>query len=197
MNFAGQIVTVAAVVTGALTTYLVTALGDRARYHREIARQWTDRKLESYTCYASDIKNLVTITRQITALHGLHEAAPGIDEEKAIALLDEAEVRRSASYETVRLIGDAETIRATRALNDAAHRLEWIARGKLEADPDGWERSWQLYLEAVDAFHRNVRQELDVPGQFLPRSGARGGWAPPSLPANDSAAGALGPSPEE
>ncbi len=179
MSFTSQILTIAAVVVGALTTYVVTAMNDRARYQREIARQWSDRKLENYIRYASDIKSLVILTRQITALHGLHDAAPGIDESLAMSLLDEAEVRRSTSYEAVRLLGDAKTIHTTRMLNDAAHRLEWIARGQLRTDAGGWERSWQLYTEAADAFHQSVRRELGVPGQFLPRSGE--GWLRPSL----------------
>lgn len=168
-------------MVGALTSYAVTALSDRARYKREVARGWVDRKLESYTRYANDVKNLVIVTRQITALRGLHDAAPGMDEAKAMALLDEAEVRRSTSYEAVKLLGDANTIHATRTLNDAAHRLEWIARGQLEADSDGWERSWLLYMDAADAFRQSVREELDVPGRLL----SRGGWVRPSLPGKD------------
>ena len=192
MSLVSQIVAIAAVIVGALTTYIITALNDRARYHREIARQWSDRKLENYIRYASDIKSLIILTRQITALHGLHEAAPGIDEGRAITLLDEAEVQRSTSYEAVRLLGDAKTIHATRALNDAVHRLEWIARGQLQADSEGWEKSWKLYTEAANAFHQSVRQELGVPGQFLPRSEASRAWLPPSLPTNDPRPGTSG-----
>src|SRR6266567_7812130 len=94
MNFANQIVTLAAVVTGALTTYLVTALGDRARDRRETVRQWVDRKLANYTSYTNDVKNLVTVARQLAALNSLHDAAPGIAEDRAQSMLDEAEVRQ-------------------------------------------------------------------------------------------------------
>jgi hypothetical protein len=182
MNLGTQIITIAAVIAGALTSYLVTTLGDRSRYRREVAREWVDRKLESYTRYATDIKSLVIVTRQITALHGLHDAAPGIAEEKAMTLLDEAEVRRSTSYEAVKLLGDAETLRATRALNDAAHTLEWIARGQLSSDSGGWDRSWHFYLDASDRFRQCVRRELNVPGDFL----SNAGWARPSLSADDA-----------
>ena len=170
MNFGSQIVTIAAVVIGALTSYIVTALSDRARYRRELTRQWMDRKLENYIRYASDVKNLAIVVRQITALHGLHESAPGIDENKALALLDEAEVRRSTSYEAVRILGDAGTIRTTQELNEAAHVLEKIARGRIDADSVVWEQSWQSYMEATNAFHQSLRRELGVPGQFLPRT---------------------------
>src|SRR6266568_1962581 len=125
MNFANQIVTLAAVVTGALTTYLVTALGDRARDRRETVRQWVDRKLANYTSYTNDVKNLVTVARQLAAVNGL---------------LDEAEVRRSASYESVKLLADASTLHATRALNDAVHLLPhgaWVRPSLPAADPAG------------------------------------------------------------
>ncbi|TMR11313.1 hypothetical protein ETD86_36130 [Nonomuraea turkmeniaca] len=185
MDFASQIVTIAAVVVGALTTYVVTALNDRSRHKREVARQWVDRKLQLYTGYAGDIKQLVILARQITALHGLHDAAPGVDEGKALALLDEAETRRSLTYEAVRMLGDTQTIRATGELNDAVHRLEWLARGKLDADPDTWETCWQLYTEAANTFHESVRRELGVPGAFLPRLVDRGAGPRPTLPIAD------------
>jgi len=140
MNFANQIVTLAAVVTGALTTYLVTALGDRARDRRETVRQWVDRKLANYTSYTNDVKNLVTVARQLAAVNGLHDAAPGIAEDRARAMLDEAEVRRSASYESVKLLADASTLHATRALNDAVHLLPhgaWVRPSLPAADPAG------------------------------------------------------------
>ena len=170
MNFGSPIVTIAAVVAGALTSYIVTALSDSARYRRELARHWIDLKLENYTHYGNDVKNLAIVTRQITALHGLHEAAPGIDEDKALALLDEAEVRRSTSYEAARILGDARTIRTTQELNDAAHVLEKIARQRMDADSVVWENSWRSYMAATNAFHESLRRELGVPGQFLPRT---------------------------
>jgi hypothetical protein len=188
MSFVNQVVTIAAVVVGAGTTYLATALGDRAKDRREVARQWLDRKLESYTQYANDAKSLAMVARQMAAERELHMVAPeparGEDLKAALA---EAEMRRSTSYEAVKLLGDASTLRATRELNDAVHRMEWIANGRLKADPAQWERSWQLYAEAADDFRRSVRAELGVPGSFLPH----GEWAPPSLPRDhDSEPGA-------
>ncbi|MDR2984504.1 MAG: hypothetical protein LBV34_06655 [Nocardiopsaceae bacterium] len=181
MDLVNQVVTIAAVVVGAGTTYLVTALGDRAKDRREVARQWVDRKLESYTQYANDTKGLAMAARLLAADRNLHSAAPergdGDDKDLKTALAD-AELRRSASYEAVKLLGDASTLRATRELNETVHRLEWIANGRLEASPTHWERSWQLYAEATDDFRRSVRAELGIPGSFLPR----GEWAPPSLP---------------
>ena len=179
MNFVNQVVMIVAVVVGASTTYLVTALGDRAKDRREVARQWVDRKLESYTQYANDTKSLAIVARQLAASQKLHDAAPGTAQGQDLpAALAEAEMRRSASYEAVKLLGDASTLRATRELNEAVHRLEWIAGTKLRSSPAQWERSWELYAEATDDFRRSVRAELGIPGSFLPR----GEWAPPSRP---------------
>lgn len=182
MNLLSQIITIAAVIAGAGTTYLVTALGDRAKEQREVARQWVDRKLQAYTQYANDVKSLAIVTRQITAERGLHDAAPGLTGRDGIADLNDAEVRRSASYEAVKLLGDASTLRVTRELNDATHRLEWIARSKqVSATPADWERCWELFADAADEFRRSVRAELGIPGAFLPH----GEWVPPSLPPAD------------
>jgi len=179
MNLVNQVITIAAVVIGASTTYLLTALGDRAKDQRAAASRWADRKLECYTRYATDVKNLAIVCRQLTAQQGLHAAAPDIDPDRAVSLLDDAELRRSASYEAVKLLGDAITTRATRMLNDAVHRLEWLARGRFaDAGPADWDRSWLAYLDAADEFRRSVRRDLKVPGEFLPH----GDWVPPSLP---------------
>jgi YD repeat-containing protein len=193
MNFVNQVVTIVAVVVGAGMTYLVTALGDRAKDRREVARQWVDRKLEAYTRYANDIKGLAMVARQRAAEKMLHHAAPEPARgEDLTAALAEAELRRSASYEAVKLLGDASTLRATRELNEAVHRLEWIANGRLKASRAQWERSWHLYAEATDDFRRSVRGELGIPGSFLPR----GEWAPPSLPDDDGTEpAAAGPRP--
>jgi hypothetical protein len=65
------------------------------------------------------------VARQIAADTGLHDAAPAVTEGQDLpAALAEAEMQRSASYEAVKLLGDASTLRATRELNEAVHRLE-------------------------------------------------------------------------
>src|SRR5690242_19361231 len=184
MKYVNQVVTIVAVAVGAATTYLVTALGDRARDRRDVARHWLGRKLEAYTQYAIDAADLAMIARQIGADLGLHDAAPDAAADQDLrAALGEAELRRSASYEAVKMLGDASTLRATRELNEGAHRLEWIAQRKLRPSPAQWERSWQLYAQAAEEFRRCVRAELGIPGSLLPR----GDWAPPSLPADDLA----------
>ena len=187
MNSVSQIVTIVAVVVGAGMSYLVTALGDRTRDRREVARNWVDRKLDAYTRYADDAKSLAMVARQMAAGLGLHDAAPaaaGIPDLRAA--LSEAELRRSASYEAVKLLGDAGTLRATRELNETVHRLEWIASDKLPATPAQWQLSWQLYAEAAEEFRRNARAELGIPGSLLPR----GDWAEPVLPADRGDVGA-------
>jgi hypothetical protein len=180
MNFVSQIVTIVAVVVGAGMSYLVTALGDRSRDRREVARSWVDRKLVAYTRYSDDAKSLAMVARQIAADLGLHDAAPeAAGERDMLAALSEAELRRSASYEAVKLLGDTGTLRATRELNETVHRLEWIASKKLHPTTAQWDRSWQLYAEAAEEFRRNVRAELGIPGSLLPL----GDWAQPTLPA--------------
>jgi uncharacterized membrane protein YccC len=180
MTIAAQVITLIAVVVGAITSFIATSLSERRRFQREQAQQWTDRKLESYAAYLECAKEMNQLSRRIAAARGIGKRVPELAEENATQLLAEAEARRANASERVNLIGDAATVAAIRELNKEVWRLEWIARGKLTPDDEEWESCNQSLVRALNLVHQRIREELRIPGRFLPR--AIGEPYEPSLP---------------
>ncbi|NRQ37109.1 hypothetical protein HII36_35525 [Nonomuraea sp. NN258] len=175
------VVTLLAVVVGALATFVGTAFADRLRFRRDQARHWSDKKLAAYAEYLNAAKAMNRISRRILAGRGIGERAVALKGDDALELLAEAEARRADASEMVALIGDADVVAAVRRLNREIWRLQWIARGLLDADEEAWEICNQAYVRALNTVHESVRSELHVPGKHLPREAGPPGV--PELPA--------------
>ncbi|GGM22775.1 hypothetical protein GCM10010129_78920 [Streptomyces fumigatiscleroticus] len=53
-----QIITLVGVLIGAMTSYLATAMAERAKFRRLMATRWDERKLDTYIEYVSCIKEI-------------------------------------------------------------------------------------------------------------------------------------------
>jgi hypothetical protein len=166
-----QLLTLAGVALGALCSYASGAVNERLKFKREIGRQWSERRFECFAAYAAEVKTMSTLARRMAAARGLHTLAPdALSVEAGAPLLTEAEVRRSISMESLRLLADADTVAAAHRLNEAVWRLEWIAKGTVpDGTPSRWDQAMSRYLSAFDDFHRAARRELGVPGTDVPR----------------------------
>ena len=169
LSVTSQLLTIAAVVVGAITSFTATSFNDRRRFHREQATHWADRKLEAYLDYLNAVKEMNRLSRRIAAARGIGHRVPALDSDEALSLLAEAEGRRANASEKVALLGDAATVTAIRELNKEAWRLEWVARGLLQPDQEAWEASNQSLIRASNRLHERIRVELGVPGAFLAR----------------------------
>jgi hypothetical protein len=78
---AAQIYTLVGVAVGAIASYSVSALNERARYKRELRRGWAEKRLEIYGDFLASIKEFNAITRMLAAGAGLltldHQQASG------------------------------------------------------------------------------------------------------------------------
>lgn len=165
---AAQLFTLAGVALGALSSYVISFRGERVRHRRELAKGWDERKFDCFVVYVNDVKEMGVLARRIAASQGLHVRAPDeLDPEIGLPRLADAEGRRSISMERMRLLSDVDTIAAASHLNNAAWRLEWLVRGKIDgADADDWAAAQHAFEAALDEFHRCARRELGVPGQL-------------------------------
>ncbi|MEV4296090.1 hypothetical protein [Microbispora rosea] len=177
MTIVGQVVTLLAVVIGALTSFVVTTVGDRLRFRRERSRHWADKKLEAYAEYLIAVKSMNQISRRIAAGRGIDRRAPALSGDEALALLAQAEARRAGASEMVALIGEASVVASVRVLNREVWRLEWVARGLLDTDEVAWEACNQAYVRALNAVHESIRRDLHIPGMSLPREVGKP-WVP-------------------
>ncbi len=65
--FIQQLPALIGVVIGALGSYWASARGDRARFRREQAARWDERRLTAYSEYARALKKSVTLAYRIAA----------------------------------------------------------------------------------------------------------------------------------
>jgi hypothetical protein len=174
MAVADQVFTLSGVALGAIASYLVSSLGERARFRRELAKRWEDRKVNAYAGYIRDVKEVHMLTQRITAAQGLHDRNIALPPDEGLPLLAEASIRRSLSSEQVTLLASAETIAALRRVNDEARILMEFARGvRRDAEEGDFHQSIQAFTQALDDFHTCSRSELGVPGMHLTRHTTR------------------------
>ncbi|WP_343246057.1 hypothetical protein [Streptomyces sp. SID5785] len=153
------------VALGAVGSFLVSSLNDRARWRREQSVRWDGRRLDAYGEYIHIVKELAGRYQGIAASRGLVTGPQPLElTPETLAELGEAEGRRSALGETCELLGDTDTNTASKTLNHCLWRLEHLARGV----PTQVEQSWdQAYLEFRNAQRRYVecaRASLGVTG---------------------------------
>lgn len=169
MSVTDQLLTLAAVIVGAIMSFAATSLSERQRFHREEATRWANQKLDAYLEYLYAVKHMARIARCIAAAKGINPYQPPLDSEDALSILSEAEERRAQATEKVTLLGNDVTVDAVRDLNREIWRLEKIARGGLVPDLEAWLACNRSLVDAKNKVHRLMRAELGIPGNFLPR----------------------------
>jgi hypothetical protein len=166
-----QLITLLAVLLGAASSYLVGSASERVRYRRDLDQRWTERKLDAYVAYLSDIKEMRAIARRILRDSGLDPNLPiPLTKEEGLPLLAEAEAHRSVSAELVLLVGSEEIVNALHALNQAVWKIEWFARGLIDnSDADAWRQASSEFAAAINSFQECARRDVRAPGSYVPR----------------------------
>jgi hypothetical protein len=165
-----QILTLVAVLIGALASFLSTSWLNRSQHRSDLDRSWRLTRLESYRNYLRDAKTMRTIAQRMAAGVGLDDQAAPLERAVSSDALAQADADRSAAYEMVALTGSCETLAAAHILNRALWRLDWFARGRLDDnDRPGWQEAMRAYMVAIDAFHEAARRDMGVPGAYRRR----------------------------
>jgi hypothetical protein len=167
----GPLLALAGVIIGAGLTFAFSTLGEVRRERWALRREWREKKLQAFGDYIAAVKRLRDIAQRMAAAVGLDDQAPPLARASGLEALAEANMARSASFETVNLIAGKEVIEAGREVNRAIWRLEWFARGDLDdTDRDGWLAGYRAYHAAINNFHERARFELGITDEFSPRS---------------------------
>ncbi|MFI5916747.1 hypothetical protein [Dactylosporangium sp. NPDC051541] len=161
---ANQLMTLLAVLLGAVTSYAAGALNERVRHRRDQVQRRAERKLDVYVAYLDDVKTMRSIARRMLGDSGLDPKLPiALSKDEGLPLLAEAEAHRSISAERVLLLGPKEVVEALRKVNQALWRIEWFARGLItEPSHDAWTHAKQEFEVAINAFRESVRRDLRV-----------------------------------
>ncbi|MFF2144450.1 hypothetical protein [Kitasatospora sp. NPDC058190] len=169
MAAAEQIVTIAAVLVGALTTHLTNHAMERRRKQHELLTRWDEKKLHAYEGYIDRIRSCVFL-----AVH-LYEHKEGIHasnkaEHELTAELAEANWQRGRAFERIMLLGGDEVVEAAHRLNAAALEVDWQAGGKVHGTLDEWRTRNRAVFGAINEFHDAARQDLGVQGNVTGES---------------------------
>ncbi|MFF0314261.1 hypothetical protein ACFYPH_06375 [Micromonospora sp. NPDC005252] len=168
-TFGAQLPALVGVLVGTLGTILATTLADRARWKRSQDVRWDERRLEAYVEYARAIKEIHAIALRMTAADRPASRSHRIDREAGIAMLAEADVRRTLVWESMLLLGDERTVAAARTWRDAVWQVEHRARGFAD-QPGDVASLLNRADEARDGFYRAARSSLGVRGGSVAQS---------------------------
>ncbi|MEU3662296.1 hypothetical protein AB0E77_21450 [Streptomyces sp. NPDC032940] len=158
-----QLPALAGVVVGAAGSYLASSLTERSRWRRARSERWDQKRLDTYASYANALKHQINIAQRMGAARGFRHAVDPLDPEQGLTQLAEAEDRRAAEWESVLLVGDAETIAAARTWHEAVWNVELYARGAKD-DLAGWEDAIRRMSAARDTFYALARRDLGIAG---------------------------------
>jgi hypothetical protein len=165
MSLTSQILPLAGVAIGATTSFLVTSLNERTKWRREQSIRWDGQRLKAYAEYAHAVKDLAYQYRRIAVARGLTAGPHPL--EPTPEILDElgaAEVRRSALAEALGLLGDAETITASRRMNQCLWNLESLAREMPAEGAENWDQEYERYRDVRQEYIEHARRSLGVIG---------------------------------
>lgn len=131
--------------------------------------RWDKRRLDAYVEYAATVKEIHALLFRLTAVHRPGSMAHPIDPEAGMALLAQAEERRTQAWEKVLMLGDTAAVVAGREWRTAVRRLELFARG-IDSEWDQWDVAVQRADSTRDQFYVAARESLAVSGGSVAQS---------------------------
>ncbi|MGW3953605.1 hypothetical protein ACWEKM_22430 [Streptomyces sp. NPDC004752] len=160
--FLQQLPALVGVMIGALGSYLAVVRSDRARFRREQAARWEERRFAVYADYARTVKQSVTLTYRLAAHFGNDPHPHPLTPQEAEPLLTEASAARDPSGEALLLLGSPAVVEQARAWVVVAMAMERFVRdGRCDA------AAWQVLLERQRAgregYYAAVREDLALP----------------------------------
>ncbi|MDH6127426.1 hypothetical protein P3T39_004401 [Kitasatospora sp. GP82] len=163
MGATEQLVTIAAVLLGALTSHVTTRSTERMRKQHELLTRWDDKKLHAYEGYIDKIRSSIFLAVQLYEhREGIH--ASNKSEQELTLELSDAGWQRGRAFERIMLLGGDEVVEAAHQLNAAALEVDWQADGKVPGTLDEWRARNRAVFRAINEFHDAARQDLGVQG---------------------------------
>ncbi|MFD0402032.1 hypothetical protein ACFVHI_28570 [Kitasatospora sp. NPDC127121] len=146
-----QIATLVGVLLGAITSFVAIGWAERAKHRRLMAARWDERKLDTYVQYATCVKEIAAVAKRAVDAEAGSTARADF-----LATMEQAEIQRSALFETLVLLASPAAAAVAKAVNAALWESEIAARGHAGV-PDG-----SVLIELLNAYHSQARLDLGV-----------------------------------
>jgi hypothetical protein len=182
-----QAFTLIGVLVGTVGTILATTAADRSRWRRSQSVRWDERRLQAYMDYARALKEAAAIAHRMTA-----HARPGakvfpIERDAAVAQLAEIDLRRTAQWEAVLMLGDETTVNASGEWREAVRDLVFVSQEE-PFDHDRWLAALENADEKRDEFYVAARASMAVGGGIVRQASSLrdryAGAGPPGSPSH-------------
>jgi hypothetical protein len=158
-----QLLTIAAVLLGAMTTYLTNYWSERQRIRRELLTRWDDRKLDAYENYVDRVRAAVFLAVELYEHREAIRASDAPEPELRADLANAIRLQGRA-FERIMLLAGDEVIEAAHTLNAASRAVDWQATGKQPGTLADWRNRNREVFAAINAFHEAARIDLGVTG---------------------------------
>ncbi|MGW6461920.1 hypothetical protein ACWF94_39330 [Streptomyces sp. NPDC055078] len=163
MGTGEQLVTVAAVLLGALTTHLTNFVMERSRNRHALMTRWDDKKLDAYEGYIDTVRACIFLAVQLyETREGLREREQ--PEPEILAEMSEAGRLRGRAFERIMLLGGDDVVEAAHDLNAVCLEVDWQAHGKVTGSLEEWRERNRAVFRSINAFHEAARSDLGVSG---------------------------------
>lgn len=160
--FIQQLPALIGVVIGALGSYLAVVRGDRARFGREQAVRWEERKLTVYADYARVLKKSVTLAYRAAAHFGIDRHPHPLTPEEAGPLVAEATGERDPAGEALILLGSPEVVERAREWVVTLMEMEAFLRSGTR-DRAAWQSLVDRHRAGRAGYYAAVRDDLALP----------------------------------
>ncbi|MFE0802163.1 hypothetical protein [Streptomyces sp. NPDC058812] len=160
--FLQQLPALIGVVIGALGSYLAVVRSDRARFSRETAARWEERRLAVYADYARTLKASVTLTYRVAAHLGNDPHPHPLSPEEAAPAQAEATLARDPAGEALLLLGSRDVVEKARAWVVTVLEMERFLREGTR-DPDAWQTLLERQRAGREGYYTAVREDLALP----------------------------------
>ena len=165
MDLLGQLVTIAAVLLGGLTTHFTNHRMERQRTQYTMLTRWDERKLDAYAEYVDHVRTSIYASAALyETRHGMR-VTERTEQELTLALADTV-MHRGRAFERVMLLAEDGVVEAAHELNAAVHAIDWRARGQTEGTLEDWRALHKTAFQAINKFHETARDDLGVSGSF-------------------------------
>lgn len=160
--FLQQLPALFGVVIGALGSYVALVRSDRARFDREQAARWEERKLAVYAEYARTLKKSVTLTYRVAAHLGNDPHPHPMSPQQAAPLMAEATEARDPSGEALILLGSPQVVERARTWVVSVMEMERFLREETR-DPGAWQALMERQRIGRERYYAAVREDLALP----------------------------------